>query len=122
MIFANSSLPISFSRTFATSYDNQKILSLPIFESDFTNPETDETVQDKFCRLVTTEPSELNITKDWPEGTPVEVTFNIDNEGMLSVHASVEHDNIDFQLKVTGVKNEEELKQAQTLLSKVNIE
>ena len=122
MIFANSSLPISFSRTFATSYDNQKILSLPIFESDFTNPETDETVQDKFCRLVTTEPSELNITKDWPEGTPVEVTFNIDNEGMLSVHASVEHDNINFQLKVTGVKNEEELKQAQTLLSKVNIE
>lgn len=122
MIFANSSLPISFSRTFATSYDNQKILSLPIFESDFTNPKTDETVQDKFCRLVTTEPSELNITKDWPVGTPVEVTFNIDNEGMLSVHASVEHDNIDFQLKVTGVKNEEELKQAQTLLSKVNIE
>lgn len=122
MIFANTSLPFSFKREFCTAYENQHVLTLPIWESDFTNPETDSTVEDKFCRLVTSEPAKLLLNKDWPKGSPVHVTFNIDNEGMLSVHAQVEHDDIDFQLKVTGVKSEEELLTSQTLLASMNIE
>ena len=122
MIFANTSLPFSFQREFCTAYENQHVLTLPIWESDFTNPETDSTVEDKFCRLVTSEPAKLLLNKDWPKGSPVHVTFNIDNEGMLSVHAQVEHDDIDFQLKVTGVKSEEELLTSQTLLASMNIE
>jgi hypothetical protein len=71
---------------------------------------------------LTSEPAKLLLNKDWPKGSPVHVTFNIDNEGMLSVHAQVEHDDIDFQLKVTGVKSEEELLTSQTLLASMNIE
>ena len=122
MIFANTSLPISFTDTFYTTIDNQSGVRLPIWESDFTDKEKDAEVEDKFCRLVTTEPTVLRLTKNWPKETPITVTFNIDNEGMLSVHAQVEKDEIDFELKVTGVKSEEEILEAQRFINKANIE
>ena len=122
MIFANTGLPISFTDTFYTTIDNQSGVRLPIWESDFTDKEKDQEVEDKFCRLVTTEPTVLRLTKNWPKETPITVTFNIDNEGMLSVHAQVEKDEIDFELKVTGVKSEEEILEAQRFINKANIE
>ena len=79
-------------------------------------------MEDKFCRLVTTEPTVLRLTKNWPKETPITVTFYIDNEGMLSVHAQVEKDEIDFELKVTGVKSDEEILEAQRFVNKANIE
>ena len=97
-------------------------MRLPIWESDFTDKEKDAEVEDKFCRLVTTEPSVLRLNKNWPKETPIQVTFNIDNEGMLSVHAQVEADEIDFQLKVTGIKSDEEILEAQRFINKANIE
>ena len=71
---------------------------------------------------MTTEPSVLRLNKNWPKETPIQVTFNIDNEGMLSVHAQVEADEIDFQLKVTGIKSDEEILEAQRFINKANIE
>lgn len=122
MIFANTGLPISYTDTFYTTVENQTGVTLPIWESDFTDKDKDAEVEDKFCRLVTTEPSVLTLNKDWPKGTPISVTFNIDNEGMLSVHAEIEQDAVDFQLKVTGIKSDSEIKEAQQFLDRANIE
>jgi molecular chaperone DnaK (HSP70) len=65
--------------------------------------------------------SELKLTGNHPRGTEINVTFSIDNEGILSVNATRGSDVIDFQLKVAGVKSEEELKKSQNFIAAVNV-
>lgn len=64
----------------------------------------------------------MPITGNYPKGTPIEIIFKIDNEGMLSVSGRLNNDTIDFDLKVTGVKSNDELAKAQNTLSRINIE
>lgn len=120
IIFANSSLPTKRTVSFSTSYDNQRKVSMKVFESDFTDEKADEVVEDKFCTLI--DDKVLMLTKDWPKGTPISVTFNIDNEGILSVNAYVERDVLDFSLKITGVKSDEELSKAKSVIEKASVE
>lgn len=123
VIFANSPLPTEVKTCeFSTNHDNQTGVNFNIYESDFTNPETDGTVDQKFCRLVTTETYVMPITGNYPKGTPIEIIFKIDNEGMLFVSGRLNNDTIDFDLKVTGVKSNDELAKAQNTLSRINIE
>jgi len=63
----------------------------------------------------------LKITGNHPKGTEIQVTFSIDNEGILSVNATRENDVIDFKLKVAGVKNEEELKKSQNFIANATV-
>jgi molecular chaperone DnaK (HSP70) len=121
MIFANSSLPISRTETFETIRDGQTAVTLPIYESDFTDPENDEIVENRFCVLATQDISELPITGYHPKGTQIQVTFSIDNEGMLSVNATRDSDVIDFKLKITGVKSDEELRESQNFISRTQV-
>ena len=121
MIFANSTLPVSRKRVFQTVVDNQTAVILPIYESDFTDEEADATVEARFCTLATEEMSELKLPGNHPRGTEINVTFSIDNEGILSVNATRGSDVIDFQLKVAGVKSEEELKKSQNFIAAVNV-
>ena len=121
MIFANTSLPVKRTLTFNTTYDNQRFVSMKVFESDFTNEETDFVVEDRFCNRVGND-EVLKLTKDWPKGTPITVTFNIDNEGILSVNAFVEKDILDFSLTIEGVKNAEELNQSKAIITKAVVE
>lgn len=121
MIFANSTLPVSRKRTFQTVVDNQTAVILPIYESDFTDEEADTTVEARFCTLATEDMSELKLTGNHPRGTEINVTFSIDNEGILSVNATRGTDVIDFQLKVVGVKSEEELKKSQNFIAAANV-
>lgn len=107
LIFANSSLPARFQQTFTTSYDNQHGISMKVFESDFTNPESEKYVEEKFCTLL--EDRVLNITQNWPKGTPINVVFDVDSEGILHVHANVHEEELNFSLTIKGVKSEEAL-------------
>lgn len=121
MIFANSALPVSRKSTFETVRDGQTAVVLPIYESDFTDEENDRIVEDRFCTLATEEISELKITGNHPKGTEIQVTFSIDNEGILSVNATRGDDVIDFTLKVAGVKNEEELQESQNFITNAKV-
>ena len=121
LIFANTSLPVSRTRTFETVQDGQTGVTLPIYESDFTDEEKDQTVEDRFCNLATEDVSVLKITGNHPKGTEIKVTFSIDNEGILSVNATRDSDVIDFQLKVAGVKSEEELKKSQDFIANATV-
>lgn len=120
LIFANSSLPCKRTSTFTTSVDNQSAVPMKVFESDFTNPETDEIVEDRFCTML--EDKSLPLTKNWPRGTQISVTFEINQEGILSVSALVDKDKIDFSLKIKGVKTEEELTKSRIDIGKATIE
>lgn len=121
IIFANSSLPVTRTRVFETIRDGQTSVVLPIFESDFTDEEKDQTVEQRFCNLATEDVSELKLTEYLPKGTAIEVTFSIDNEGILNVKATRENDEIDFNLKVAGVKNEDELRESQNFIANASV-
>lgn len=120
-LFANSSLPIKRSIPLYTVKDNQTGVVLPIYESDFTNEETDGVVEDRFCTALDSE-NTLKLTRNWPKETKIDVVMSINEEGILSVKASVENDTIEFSLKITGVKGEAELAMAREAMERATIE
>jgi molecular chaperone DnaK (HSP70) len=120
MIFANTSLPVKITEIFETTIDNQTGVKIPIFESDVTDDVKDEIIERRFAVLL--EEHILKLTKDWKKGTPINVVFNLDNEGVLAVKASVEKDEIDFTLRITGVKDDKELIESIARVSKLNVE
>ncbi len=120
LIFANTSLPCTVKQTFVTQIANQSYVPMKVFESDFIDPQTDTIVKENQCMLV--DDHKLQLTKQWPQGTPIEVTFSIDNEGILSCSARVENDKLDFTLKITGVKSSEELAYSKSIIASKTIE
>jgi molecular chaperone DnaK (HSP70) len=107
LIFANTKLPASYTEIFKTQSDNQRSVPMKVFESDVTDRENDIVIPESAAVLL--EDHALPLSKNFPAQTDVPVTFEIDKEGVLSVHAEVGSDKLDFQLKIAGVKSEEEL-------------
>ncbi len=120
MIFANTTLPVSRTITFYTACDGQRNVSMKVFESDFTDPVANNVVDDRFCTLI--DDHKLPLSRTWPKGTPVEVTFSIDAEGVLSVNAFVENDRIDFTLHITGVRSRHEIESKRAEFDTYNIQ
>lgn len=121
IIFANTSLPVKRTFTFSTSVDNQKQVSMKVFESDFTNEEKESVVEDKFCTLLRDE--FLLLERNWPAKTPISVTFSLNNEGILSVNAVVQNEiPLNFDLKIEGVKSVEELSKSMAAIEKATLE
>ena len=120
LIFANASLPTRMEQEFETVSDNQHSVPMKVFESDFTNPETDRAVEERFCTML--EDRSLEIKRNWPKGTPITVVFDVDSEGILSVHANVGDEALDFTLRIQGVKSGEELSKSIDTISKAMVE
>lgn len=119
LIFANSSLPARHAESFLTSVDNQRSVPMKVYESDFTNEQEDSVVEERFCTML--EDHQLELTKNWPKGTQIDVVFDISEEGILSVHANVDKDEIDFQLTITGVKSDDELESSKAAIGKTKV-
>jgi hypothetical protein len=68
----------------------------------------------------------LRLSKKHPAKTDVPVTFEVDREGVLFVHAEVgsgsDKDVLDFKLKIDGVKSEEEMLQSAKTIAKLNLQ
>ncbi|MDR0725983.1 MAG: Hsp70 family protein [Prevotellaceae bacterium] len=125
MIFANTPLDgnCRASETFSTREDGQRGVTLPVYESDVANPETDKIIEPQMAvPMEEGEPHALQLSKYYPKGTPVEVVFEIDVEGILHVHGEVGTDSIDFEMKIKGVKDEKELIKSVAMLSKSNVQ
>lgn len=121
-IFANTSVPAQRTIPLYTVVDNQTGLILPIFESDFTDEDADRTVDDKYCTPLSKEPPRLKLTKNWPKDTRCEVTMKIDSEGMLSITANIDKDDLYFELKIEGVKSNEEVLMAKEIIMNAKVE
>ncbi|MDR1004075.1 MAG: Hsp70 family protein [Prevotellaceae bacterium] len=125
LIFANSPLNgnCKASSTFYTVQDNQSGVSLPVFESDVTDEVNERTIpQNAAIPMEEGEPSVLKLTKKWPKETPIKVIFDIDTDGILHVHAEVEQDSIDFEMRIKGVKGQEELEAATAKIARAKIQ
>ena len=116
MIFANTQLPVEVIQHARTMEDNQKFLAITVYESDFTDPVADYQVEKRFC--VKLEERKLKLNKNWPKGTPFDVKFSLNDEGILAVHCEVDKDKIDFELTITGVKTQEEMEKSTIAIGK----
>ena len=125
MIFANSLLDgnCKAAETFATLFDNQTGVVLQIYESDVTDSIRDKIITPNMAvPMEEGEPHELKLTKYWPKDTPIEVVFEIDTEGILHVHGELDKDSVDFEMKIKGVKDNNELANSVALLAKSNVQ
>ena len=50
------------------------------------------------------------------------IVSEIDTEGVLHVHGEVGKDSIDFEMKIKGVKDKNELEKSVALLSRSNVQ
>jgi len=124
LIFANSLLDgnCKHEGEYYTVEDNQSGILLPIYESDVTDPVDEKTIHPGLAvPLDDGKPNSLKLTKKWPKGTPIKVTFEICTEGILHVHGKVDVDTIEFQMKIKGVKDESELQKAKQMLAGSNL-
>jgi molecular chaperone DnaK (HSP70) len=118
MIFANTPLDgnCKAEDTFRTIEDNQSGILFPIYESDVNEPEIDVDMAGLL------EQHELTLTKRWPKGEAIKVVFEIDVEGVLHVFAEIGPDSIDFDMKLKGVKNDDEMAKAAAMIARSNVQ
>jgi len=121
LLFANTALPAKVAGNYQTVEDNQSGVDIIVFESDVTDENTEQTIDRRFAIKI--DEKHLPFSKYYPAETPLDIIFEVDNEGILSVHAEVDEiDVIDFTLEIKGVKNEQQLAAAQAEIEKLNIE
>lgn len=63
----------------------------------------------------------LTINKNWPKGTPIEMIVKIDSEGLMSVWGKIGDDIKEYNLKIIGVKNEDELETSKKILAEAEV-
>lgn len=119
LIFANTALPAKSVEAFCTASDNQKKVPMKVFESDVTDPDEDAVIEESAAVML--EDRYLELKGNYPKGTPVPVTFEIDPEGVLSVHAAVGHEKLEFQLRISGVRDDKELAQTAAKLAQLTV-
>ncbi|MGO1468586.1 MAG: Hsp70 family protein [Tissierella sp.] len=82
MIIKNESMPdgsITVTKTFGTQFDNQEVVDLEVYENDFMEEYFE--VDDDLILGTTT----LELPSDLPAGAPLDVTFTLNEEGILEV-------------------------------------
>ena len=108
MIIKNEAMPSGFlevSGNFSTLYDNQATVDIEIYENDYMDKyfEVDEDL--KIGDAV------LELPKNTPAGSPVEITLKLNKEGILEVKGLDKTGNkqVNVKLETKGVMTKEEL-------------
>ncbi|MDR0505774.1 MAG: Hsp70 family protein [Dysgonamonadaceae bacterium] len=123
MIFANTSLPAKAVETFTLNEDGQTCVSMCVYESDVTDTEKDRIIEERHAIKLEDRKMQLRKAGGYPKGTPVNVVFEIDDEGILSVHSEMAGEApLDFTLRITGVRGEADLAEAAQRIGKMIIE
>ena len=109
MIIKNEAMPSGFlevSGNFSTLYDNQATVDIEIYENDYMDKyfEVDEDL--KIGDAV------LELPKNTPAGSPVEITLKLNKEGILEVKGLDKTGNkqVNVKFETKGVMTKEELK------------
>lgn len=117
IIFANTSLNnCRGEEIFQTSVNNQSSVLMSIYESDIC----EENIPREAGVLL--EEHSFNLNKNYAIQTPINVIFQVDQEGILHVFASIENERVEFDVRLKGVMNSQELKNAKFLVSNTTVE
>jgi molecular chaperone DnaK (HSP70) len=129
MVFEQDELPTKASETFVTISEQQSKMKIDVYEVPATRkdtitddgytftavPEADGTLMDGAL---------LDFGKGFPKGHPVQVTIELDAEGMMAVRAIEEKtgQSITVKIKIKGVRSKEEVKEAAARMARKQVE
>jgi molecular chaperone DnaK (HSP70) len=111
-------LPATRTETFYTAYENQTAVNIKIYESRSTDESME--IED---RTPLTE-IEMRFTKNVPVSTPVEMTFALDNAGILHIIAEEQryHSKLDTTFQLSNQMSDAEMNSAALRMSTAKIE
>lgn len=109
MIVKNADLPAEISKTFYTIEDNQSGVSLRVYEC-MKMEDIVEVSDGKEVGI-----AELRLNPNTPKGTPIEITFRLNNEGLLGVvgREPKSGNHIEAEFETKDKMSDEELREAQ---------
>ncbi len=118
MLMINEKLPASRTQTFSTHSDNQDGVSLKLYESRVT----DERMEIE-GRVPLTE-IQMTFKQRVPANTPVELTFALDNSGILHIigEEMLNHSRLDTTFKLSNQMTADEMRLASSRMESATIE
>ena len=128
MIFQQDELPLSASKTFYTVEKGQDGMQIDVFEVSATR---NDVIMDNGKKKMAVPRGDgtlldgalLDFGKGFPEDHPVEVTIDLDPEGIMLVtaHEKQTGKEIKIKIKIEGVRTEDEMKIAKSKMAKVSV-
>ena len=121
MIIKNDPMPkgvIKVSKVFFTVCDNQEIVSIGVYENDFMDeyfePDEDLKIGE----------AELEMPKNLPKGSPIEVTFKLNKEGILEMRGLDQTGNreVNIRLETKGVMSKEKLEETKKRVQAISLQ
>jgi molecular chaperone DnaK len=108
MIIRNDTLPASITKTFGTREANQDTVELVIVDNLSSDGEYNVADSRELGK------TEINLPSNLPEDSPIEVTFQLDEQGRLKMHARElkEGREVEIELQTESVTSQEEIKAA----------
>ena len=118
MLMINDKLPASKKQSFYTHSNNQESVALDIYESR----STDSSMAIEGRNPLTT--IDMNFTQMVPQGTEIQISFMLDNSGILHVVAEemLYHSKLDTTFTLSNQMSGTEMKLAGDRLNKSNVE
>ena len=121
MIIKNDPMPkgvIKVSKVFYTVCDNQEIVSIGVYENDFMDeyfePDEDLKIGE----------AELEMPRNLPKGSPIEVTFKLNKEGILEMRGLDQTGNreVNIRLETKGVMSKEKLEETKKRVQAISLQ
>jgi len=108
LVLVNTQLPVETTQRFGTEGENQAAILIQIMENGFSEREVAPEDSEEKQR------AELELPPNLPSHSPIDVTFNMNDEGLLEVSALELTDNrkVTVRLQTDGVLKEEETEEA----------
>lgn len=118
LLMINAKLPATSKKQFYTSENNQSMVQLLIFESRST--EENMAIEDR--QPLTS--IDMKFTKPVPGGTPLDVTFALDNSGILHIIAEelAFHSKLDTTFQLSNQMSESEMAIASSRTTNASVE
>ncbi len=118
MILKNADLPAEVSKEFYTLADNQKMVSLEVYECMVMEDEVDP----EMGKAVGT--AQLNLAPGTAKGTPIQITFRLNPEGLLEVKGEERKsgNSIEAKFETKDKMTDAELEEAQRRNSKSSVD
>ena len=109
MILKQTTVPAEISQTFATHEDNQENVKIAVFENELSDNHIEESMAKELgSAMIDGLPANL------PAGSPIKVTFKINEEGRLDIHAieMTGMKELNLTVETTAVISGQELEEA----------
>jgi molecular chaperone DnaK len=108
LILVNDPLPANVTQKFCTREDNQTSVEITIVDNFISDKDCDVSDSREIGK------AELEIPPNMPKGTPIEVTYQLTEQGLLRMHARelTEGNEVQVEIQNEGVLTEKEIEEA----------